>query len=547
MKILLVLVVATACASRFDTVRFRNAPPVTIVNDRNHVATQPAAIDFVKKSEYFDAFFYRRVVRITKVEPSVRATNVTSFDEVPDSTWFRNRIGVRDLRLDEIRDGAYGGDSPMLHKPWKIKSTKVGGVSVGFIIEDASGAKFVLKFDQKGLPETETAADVIGARLFWACGYHTPDDQIVTFKRSDLIITEESKVKPLFGEAYPLTEKILDDKLALVNVGPDGSIRGLASRFLAGKPLGPWPREGVRPDDPNDTIPHELRRDLRGAYAMFAWLDHVDMKADQTVDMYVTDPANKNINYVMHYNIDFGKMLGVFAEAGSQIFVGHAYAVDVGQVMASMFSLGIYKRPWEDRKSPEIPGVGIFESRGYDPGSWKPVTPSYLPLLYTDRFDAFWGAKIIMRFTEEQIREAVKQGQFSDPRAVDYLTKVLVERQRKTGRYWFERVNPLDGFEIKGDELCFDDLMVRYGLDRRTVSYRAAGFDFDVRPTKRLAVRPGAGGRVCVGGLEPTASQDGYLIVQIDTVRTNLSTPPVLVHLAKDERGALRVIGLRRL
>jgi len=547
MKILspAVVVLVTGCASGFDTVRYQNAAPVTIVNDRVHLPTQPASLDFVKKSEYFEAFALEPVLRFTAVKPKRRAANVSSLDEVPDSTWFRNRIGVRELSLDEIRDGSKAGDSPMLHKPWTIKSTKVGGVSIGFIIEDATGARFVLKFDQKGLPETETAADVIGARLFWACGYHTPDDQIVTFKRSELVIGKGAKVKPLFGDAYPLTEKILEDKLSRVNIAGDGSIRGLASRFLIGKPLGPWPRQGVRGDDPNDTIPHELRRDLRGAYAMFSWLDHVDMKADQTVDMYVADPTNPKLNYVMHYNIDFGKTLGVFAEAGDQIFAGHSYAIDLSQVAASLMSLGLYRRGWEGRTNPNIPGVGIFESKGYAPGAWKPVTPSYLPLLDTDRFDAFWGAKIIIRFTEAQLREAVKQGQFSDPRAVDYLTKVLVERQRKTARFWFDLVNPVDRVEIAGDQLCFDDLSVKYELDRRPVSYRATGFDFDGRATGSLTVHPGSAGRVCVAGVKPTASEGGYTIVKLETQRGSL--PPTLVHLAKDPQGALRVIGLRRL
>jgi hypothetical protein len=541
------LLVVSGCASGFDPVRFKNAAPIAVVNDRVPVPVEPKSLDFVKKSEYFDSFVVDPVMRLTAVEPQRRATNTNSLDEVPDSTWFRNRIGVRDVSLDEIRDGARTGDSPMLHKPWTIKSTKVGGVSIGFIIEDTTGAKYVLKFDQKGLPETETAADVIGARLFWACGYHTPDDQIVTFKRSDLVIGKDAKVKPLFDKPYPLTEKILEDKLTRVNIGADGSIRGLASRFLVGKPLGAWPRTGVREDDPNDTIPHEQRRDLRGAFAMFSWLDHVDMKADQTVDMYVKDPGNPKQSYVMHYNIDFGKMLGVFSEAGNQIFAGHSYAIDLAQVTASLMSLGVYQRPWEHRTNPNIPGVGIFESRGYHPGNWKPVTPSYIPLLHTDRFDAFWGAKIIMRFTPDQIREAVKQGQFSDPRAVDYLTRVLIERQRKTGRYWFERVNPVDKLELVGEQLCFDDLAVAYDLDRRPVSYRASTFDFGGRALTAVSVQPDPArrGRVCATGVKASGSTDGYTIVQLETLRGKL--PPTLVHLAKDASGTLRIIGLRRL
>ncbi|MBA2543617.1 MAG: hypothetical protein H0V17_28505 [Deltaproteobacteria bacterium] len=544
--VLVALPAIATCGGGFDPVRYRNQAPVTIVNDRVHLATQPREIAFVKMSEYFDAFFYQRIVRFTQQRPSVRSANVNSMDEVPDSTWFRNRIGVREVSLDEMRDGAKAGANPMLHKPWKIKSTKVGGVSIGFIIEDATGAKYVLKFDQKGLPETETAADVIGARLFWACGYHTPDNQIVTFTRADLVIGKDAQVKPLFGAAYPLTEQILEDKLARVKVSKDGSIRGLASRFLIGKPLGPWPREGVRSDDPNDTVPHELRRDLRGAYAVFSWLDHVDMKADQTVDMFVEDAADPKVNYVMHYNVDFGKMFGVFAEAGNKIYVGHSHLIDPPHIFGSLLSLGLWRRPWEGRNNPRIPGVGIFESKGYDPGVWKPVTPSYTPLLFKDRFDAFWGAKILIRFTEPQIRAAVGEGQFSDRRAVDYLTKVLVERQRKTARYWFDRVNPLDAFEVKGEELCFEDLTVRYDLNRALVTYTASGFDFDGRPIGPLTVRPGDRGRhhVCLIGLKPSTSQDGYSIVRIEATRAGTSVPPVLVHLAKGQGEMLRIIGL---
>jgi hypothetical protein len=538
----------TACASGgLDVVRYRNEPPVTVVNDRVHTPKQPAEIDFVKMAEYFDAFLYRRIVRFTQQLPDQRAANVNSMDEAPDSTWFRNRIGVREVSLEEIRSGNKAATDPMLNKPWTITSTKVGGKSIGFLIKDSTGAKFVLKFDQLGLAEAETAANVISSRLVWAFGLHTTDDYIVNFKRSDLIIGPGAKVKPLFGASKPLTQKILDEKLALVNISPDGSIRGMASRFLVGKPLGPWPRTGTRPDDPNDRVPHELRRELRGAYALFSWLDHVDMKADQTVDMYETDPADKSVSYVKHYHIDFGKTFGVYAEADSLQYVGHSYLIDFADMFSSLLSLGAWRRPWEGRTNPRITGVGIFESRGYDPGRWKPVTPSYLPLLATDRFDAFWGAKIIIKFTEAQIRAAITEGKLSDPRAADYLTRVLLERQRKTARYWFDRVNPLDQFEVRGDELCFDDLNVRYDLNRAPVSYRATAFDFEGKKLDGLQVKTGERGRVCALAVRPSTSEGGYVIVRLETLRTGFAVPPTLVHLARDPAGTLRVIGIRRL
>src|SRR5215470_6691173 len=36
----------------------------------------------------------------------VRAMNVNTIDEVPDSSWFVNRIGEHDLSLEELRRGA---------------------------------------------------------------------------------------------------------------------------------------------------------------------------------------------------------------------------------------------------------------------------------------------------------------------------------------------------------------------------------------------------------------------------------------------------------
>ena len=39
--------------------------------------------------------------------------------------------------------------------------------------------------------------------------------------------------------------------------------------------------------------------------------------------------------------------------------------------------------------------------------------------------DAYWEAKRVMAFRDEQIRAIVEEGQFQDPRVVDYITKVL--------------------------------------------------------------------------------------------------------------------------
>ena len=38
--------------------------------------------------------------------PNVRAQNVNTVDEVPNSNWFTNRLGVRPMTVDELLQGA---------------------------------------------------------------------------------------------------------------------------------------------------------------------------------------------------------------------------------------------------------------------------------------------------------------------------------------------------------------------------------------------------------------------------------------------------------
>ena len=78
----------------------------------------------------------------------------------------------------------------------------------------------------------------------------------------------------------------------------------------------------------------------------------------------------------------------------------------------------------------------------------------------TDR-NAFWAAKILMRFTPEELLAIVRTGEYSDPEAERYFHQVLVERKQKSGRYAMARVNPLDEFALPGAGLEFVNLAER--------------------------------------------------------------------------------------
>ena len=531
MKTFAMMLLLAACAgtSSLPQARYSDAPPVAVVDDRRDTPKAPAPRVYNRWLYQLRGNIVSPLKRALDLEADHRALGTNALDEVPSSTWFTNRLGARPVTPDELRAGPGTVGSPEPHKPWTVLSTKVGGANIGFIITDARGEKFILKFDKKGFPETETAAGVITGRLLWGMGWNVPEDHIVQFGLADLVLARDAKVKDVFGHARPLRRTELEQMLALVD-SDHGQYRSLASRMLDGKWLGGHPAKGTRGDDPNDRIAHERRRDLRGSYAMFAWLDHVDVKEDNSLDMLVDDASRR---YVKHYQIDFGSSLGTNAVVAGNPRVGHEYTLDFPSMMGSLASMGLHERTWEARTFPAHRGVGLFEATHYDPGAWKPLYNGYLPFHTADRIDKLWGAKILIQYTREQLRAAVDAGRLRDPRAAAYLVDTLVARQRATARYWFARTSPLDHFEVRDGALCFDDLVRTYALSPAPVTYAVTIYGHD--GTERARAAPMR--ETCTNALPLEA----YSIVRITTQRLGRSLD-VYVHVARGSR----VIGIWR-
>ena len=489
-RAIVLALVASACGGQARSpageLRFHNRAPVSLVDDRRDLPEPPREPTFVKEFHHFDGRWYKRVDRWMEMRPPRRAANVNALDEVPDSTWFENRIGARDLSPDEIATGPNLTGSPEGHRPWRIEGSKVGGTAVGFVVRDRRGIRYLLKFDERGVPDVETGADVVTQRLLWAAGYNVPEDYLVHIRREDLVVAPDARVEDALGRKRRMTAAFVDRALSRVEVGPDGTIRALASQFLPGRPIGGHAREGVREDDPNDRVPHELRRELRGAHPIFAWLDHSDIKQDNTVDSWVTDPEDPAVHYVVHYLVDFGKALGSMPY--TTCLRRHGLTpYDMSMMARSLVTLGLWQRRAARCPSLQVRGVAL-DSDGYDPGAWRPNTLSYFPIYDHDRFDGFWGAKVVARFTAPHILAAAEQARFSDPRAARRLTEVLMKRREATLRYWFARVNPVDRFAVADGEdgwtLCFDDLaLVHHLVPAGGTRYRARAFDHDGRPT----------------------------------------------------------------
>ncbi|HEY1558123.1 MAG TPA: hypothetical protein VGF94_25005 [Kofleriaceae bacterium] len=539
MRALLATILLAACGSAgLGELRFANTNPARRVDDRHDIA-KPTTRVFARTLYMLDVFFANKVDELFALPDTHRAGDVNAVDEVPDSTWFQNRIGERELGVDEIRS-AGRGDHPEPTGPWTVVGTKVGGASPGLLVRDASGAKFVMKFDTRGEPDMQTGADVVAQKLLWAAGYNTPEDAIVTLRREDLKLAPTARVEDVFGNKRAMTEHDLAEVLTQIDHRKDGSYRALVSRYLDGVPVGGYAADGLRADDPNDRVAHEDRRTLRGQRVLFAWLDNTDVKEDNGLDMWIADGAG---HYLLHHILDFGLALGVYGYDQVDSADGFAETLDYRVQAASLVTLGLWRRPWEGIDVPAIRGVGRFESAHFDPLGWHDRYP-YAPFRHVQSADGFWAAKIVMRFTEAQIRAAAEQGAYEDPRAVDYITRTLVERQRITGRAWFARVSPLDHIAIDaGARISFDDLARVYFRDTPATTYVADAYDYRGQPLAWHADTAST----TLPPLSLPADHDGYTIVEVHAVRAGHALPAVRIHIARDPQAhAPRVIGIRR-
>ena len=119
----------------------------------------------------------------------------------------------------------------------------------------------------------------------------------------------------------------------------------LASLAVKGDIIGSFTYEGTRRDDPNDTVPHELRRDLRGLHVFCAWLNHTDAKGGNTLNAVVEEDG---IRFVRHYLIDFGAILGSDSDRAKDARFGHEFIfAEPSKALKAIAGLGLYSPAWE--------------------------------------------------------------------------------------------------------------------------------------------------------------------------------------------------------
>jgi hypothetical protein len=367
------------------------------------------------------------------------ARNVNTMDDVPDSTWFTNRIGRRPMSIDEIVRGSDQNAPPNVDG-WPIVRGKSAGVTAGYRVADPTGHLYQIKFDPPGNPEMGIAAELIGAAIYHALGYNVVQEYIVDVDPTRIVIDPKATMVDLTGRRRAMTREDVDNVLARAARQPNGKYRALASRFADGKPLGHFKYYGTRSDDPNDIHPHEHRRELRGNRVFAAWLNHDDSRGINSLDL-LEGPQGRQ--HIRHYMFDFGSIMGSGTNGPQAPRAGNEYILEWKPAFKTLATLGLYVRPWALVRYPKTArAVGRFEADFFDPLAWKPEYPN--PAFDNMQpEDAFWAARLVSMFSDDVIRAVVGKGRYSEAGAPEQATAILIRRRDKVLKTWLTGVNPL--------------------------------------------------------------------------------------------------------
>jgi hypothetical protein len=525
---------------RAATPKFYPDDPIRIDHDRALDASRAEPIEGSNAYDFVEQTFFK-----PGDHRPVKAMNVNTIDEVPDSSWFTNRIGVRDLSIEEIVRGPNRLDSIDING-WPVVEGKSRGVTPGYRVRDPEGNLYQVKFDPPSNPEMGSGAEVIGAAIYHAIGYNVVQGYIIEVDPDRITVAPGATFVGMDGVERKITRSDIDKLLKRAARGPNGKYRATLSRFAEGKPLGYFKYYGTRPDDPNDIYPHEHRRELRGSRVFAAWLNHDDSRGLNSLDM--LEQSNGSA-FIRHYMFDFGSIMGSGSTRAQVPRAGNEYILEWRPGLLTLATLGLYIRPWALVRYPDVPkSVGRFEAEFFDPVKWKPEYPN--PAFDNMRADdAFWGARVAARFSDDAIRAIVAKARYSEPGATEYITKTLITRRDKVLKAWLTAVNPIVDASLDAEGvLSFHNAALEAGAAAGPVSYEITWMDFD---NATGATRP-IGGPVHVTTPRATLPAEAggareFVAVAIRTQHPEYPTwnEPVTVYFRR-EGGGWRTVGLDR-
>lgn len=533
-----------ACGGQTNVRRFPVQAPVMRVDDRRPFSPRPEPFysPYIWDGANYSTF--RPLARMWTFPTPGEARNVNSMDEVPNSSWFTNRMSVRTLSPKEVALGACPDAEDVAAVPWRVIAGKPDGANPGFQIRDARGVRALVKVDGVTQPERATAADALGALMFHVAGYWTPCNRVLFVRKDDLTLQPDAEVKRTDGSREPLTQESIDTIMSKATQVDDGLYRVSISEFISGRPIGPWRYEGVRKDDPNDVVPHEHRRELRGMRLLAAWTDHIDTRQENTMLAWIATSEDGEVGFTRHYRIDFGDMFGLLSgPSGVPERFGHIGYFAPGTILADFLSLGLIDRPWHDKEyGPAGQSLGYWRAEPFDPDPWHPGYPNPAFDNATER-DLAWMARIMARFRPAHVEAMVERGHFRAPLMASEVNRILNARLAKILDRFLTRLSPLTWPALDGRRLCVQDLAL--WSDTRSAASRRyeASLHLEGRKDRELRIESAPDAYVCAE--LPSPETGLYAVLRMGATSGEDGTHPLWVHLAGTSEG-WRLLGLDR-
>ena len=167
-------------------------------------------------------------------------------------------------------------------------------------------------------------------------------------------------------------------------------------------------------------------------------------------------------------------------------------------MLKSALTLGFGVPAWRKMDFYESPAIGRLPALDvpFDPQQWKTGIPN-AAFLRARPDDTFWAARRVAAFSDEMVRALVKDAEFADAAASQFIVDTLVKRRDAIARTYLPHVNPVVDPVLGTDgRLTFANAAVDAGVaaapDRYTVGW--AEFDNTTGAVRELGVTEGQSG-----------------------------------------------------
>ncbi len=517
------------CAAR--NFRFADKPPIWRLNDQVPIP-MPKGTKYIRMDYYYKVLVRQPAVKVFNYAPIGRSKDVNSYDHIPASSWYTPRLGYREVTPEELLQASNVVGPP--DPPVRVVRAKESGTNPCFIIADSKDRLYLIKFDPPDYPAIETTTALICNRLFWGFGYNVPEDYIFYFQSDEV---------PIDSTANITEEQV---KLVFSSIAPpvDGVYRSTASLYLQGNLLGPINDTGTRKGDSNDTFSHEDRRILRALKVFGAFTNQTDIRIDNSMDVYVSDPGE--LGYVKHYLLDFGEAMGAHGAKRKRISDGFTHIFSFGEMFSNIPTLGLRTANWEYIKPTPWKSVGAFEAEYFDPEGWKETYP-FAPIRRSQADDNYWAAKIVAAVNREHLEKLVEAANYPEAEAGAYVVETLLQRRQKIIDAYFKNVSPIEYVSVNDEALILEDYGRRFMSNFPENSRYQIKFFNDGKKSVGKELMLENNGSNIVAPLTPEmfAKANNYIRVEVLTWRGNMPAPrSAEFHLRAGGGKPVRLVGI---